>query len=102
MLAAADEDAFDGTDVAIVAAPGEGDVAHSGDHVVGRIEVDPTSFGTEGRDPRVRRIGADHFRLARRRLREEITAHISRGETHRTEATDLQVGEVLAHTAFDP
>ena len=59
VLAAAEDDAFDGADVVVVAAPGQHDVAVVGDLVVGRVKVDPAKAGAEERDPGMRGLGAD-------------------------------------------
>src|SRR4051794_11991328 len=48
---AAQDDALDGADVVVVAAPGEDDVLVEGELVVGRVKVDPAEAGAEKRDP---------------------------------------------------
>lgn len=49
VFAAAKEDTADGADVAVIAAPGGGDVAHGGGAVVCRVEVNPADARTSSR-----------------------------------------------------
>ena len=76
--AAAEDHAAQRADVAVVASPGEGDVAQVGQDVVGRIEIDPAECRAVDREPGVRRVGADQPRLARRRIGEQIAADVAR------------------------
>ena len=57
----ADDDTAEGRDVAVVAAPGHGDVAGRGDLVVGRVEVEPAPPRQVRRAPGVRSVGADQL-----------------------------------------
>ena len=68
VVAAAEQDAAQRADVAVVAAPGERHVALGRQHVVGGIEIDPSEPRTPDREPGVRRVGADQPRLAGRRV----------------------------------
>src|SRR5215510_10017428 len=58
----AQRDAFDGSDVAIVSAPRQGDVTVGNHQVVRWIETEPAATGNEDRNPRVRRLSALDFR----------------------------------------
>jgi len=64
VVAAAQDDALDGADVVVVAAPGQDDVVVVGDLVVGRVKIDPAKAGAKERDPGMRGLGADGARAA--------------------------------------
>src|SRR5690242_14102511 len=99
MVTAADDDALDRGHIAVIAAPGERDVLERGNLVVCRIDVNPAVVRRIGREPGVRRVGPDEPRLAGRRTRYEIAAHITGRQSERTKAADLQMREILANAA---
>src|SRR6188768_1854487 len=80
MRAAADDEAVDRAHVTVVAAPRERDVLDAGDHVVRRVEVDPTRVAGEYGHPRVRRVGAYELLFTFGRTRQQITADVPRGQ----------------------
>ena len=98
VMAAAEEDAFDGTDVVVVAAPGESDVTRRGDLVVGRIDIQPAQSGQKTESQACVASAPISAALARRRIGPQIAADIPCGQTQRTQTGDLQVSEVLAHS----
>ena len=51
MGAAAHNHAFDGSDITVVPAPGQGDMALTDNQVIGGIEIDPAEVGNEDGDP---------------------------------------------------
>src|SRR5579859_5821642 len=93
MGAATEHDSLQRAHVAEVAAPGDRDVPRAGERAVRRVEVEPTETGHVHRGPRVRRVGADETRLARRWFRFEVAGHVARGEAERTQAADGEMGE---------
>src|SRR5262249_18046432 len=99
VLSTADEDALDRTDVAEVAAPAERDVASARGNVIGRIDIKPAVLGQIDRNPGVRDICANHFRLPGRRFTEQVTADVAGGQAERTQTSDLEMGKVLAYAA---
>jgi hypothetical protein len=56
---AAEKDAVDRTDIAVIAAPRYGDVAVGGDAIVGGVEIHPSEDGAPRGAPGVRGVGAD-------------------------------------------
>src|SRR5258708_31307296 len=74
VITAAEHDATQRADVAVVAAPGEREMALGWQDVVGGIEIHPAQRWTPDREPGVRRISPDEPRLSRRRLGQEIPA----------------------------
>ena len=101
MLAAAEQHAAHRAHILEIAAEGDRDMLFLGDHIVGRIEVDPAEFGRPDRDPSVGRIRAGELRLALGGIGEKVPAHIARGEAERPQACDFEVREVLADAALD-
>jgi uncharacterized membrane protein YfcA len=99
VTSAAEKDAFDRTDVAVITAPGHGHVPHLGDYVVRRIEVNPAVSGTKDAQPSVCSVRADKLWLARSRIGQEIAADIPRCQAERSYASDFQMREVLAYAA---
>src|ERR1019366_2261425 len=96
---AAEEDAVDGADVAVIAPPSHGDMAVRGYAIVRGIEIHPSGAGAPCRAPGVRGVGAYQTRAARRRHGSQIAADVTRREAQRSHATDLEMSEVLAHAA---
>ena len=92
----AEHDAPHRSDIGVVAAPGHGDVVVRWDLVVGRVEGQPARAGRVHRAPRVGGVGPDELRLARRRARLQVPAHVPGRQAERAQAADGQVGEVLA------
>ena len=97
-MTAAHDHALEGGDVCEVAAPGHGDVSVIGHEVVGRIKVDPAVIGQVHREPGMGSICANQVIFAGGGLSFKVAADIARGQTHRAEATDGQMGKVLTHT----
>lgn len=81
VLAAADTDAGDWWNVAVVAAPGECQVVGAAECVVGGVAVDP--FAVSGVDgaPGVRCVGAHQARLPGGRNGAEVTADVASGQS---------------------
>ena len=86
MLAAAEQNAADGTHVIVVAAVGDGDVLLARHQPVGRIEVDPACLRRPNRNPRVGSVRAGKPRLPGRRARQDIAADIARRQPQRAQA----------------
>ena len=99
MFAAAENDTSQWADVAVVAAPGEGDVTSSGEHIVRGVNVDPAEAVTVERELGVRGIGACETWPPGGRLGFDVAADITRRQTERAQAGDLNVREVLTDTA---
>ena len=64
---------------------------------VGGVEIHPAEGWAKHRDPGVGRIGADHPRLAGRRMGEDVAADIARRQAQAAQAANHQLGKVLAH-----
>src|ERR1039457_6326366 len=94
---AAQENAVDGTDVAVIASPSHGDMAVRGYAIVRGIEIHPSGAGPPCRAPGVGGVGAYQTRAARRRHGSQIAADVTRREAERSHAPDLEMSEVLAH-----
>ena len=99
MIPAADDHAAQRTDVPVITAPRDGDVAVAGEEIVRRVSVDPAMTGTPHGEPGVRGIRADQPRLARRRQRLEVAADVARRQAERAQAGDGEVREILADAA---
>ena len=97
VLTAAQDHAFEGSDIGEIAAPGYGDVPVIGYEVVGRIKVDPAVIGQVHRKPSVGGITANQVLCVGRGQVLEVAADIARGQSHSAEATDSQMGKVLTH-----
>ena len=97
VLATADDDTAQGTDVAIVATRGKGDMPDPGEDIVGRIDIDPIAIAGEDGEPGMRGISADQPRLAAWRLGFQISADIARGDTDRSTACDREMSKILAY-----
>jgi hypothetical protein len=80
--AAAEEGAFDGSNVGVVAAPGDGDVVGRADDGVGGIDVEPEAFAAVDGDPGVRLVGANQPRFAGRRDRAEVADEGAKGRLY--------------------
>ena len=83
LLGLGEDDALDRRHVAVVAAPGDGDVAVVGPLVVGRVDREPLARSAgqpSTADPGVGGVGADDPLLARRRLGGEVAADVAGGE----------------------
>ena len=98
--AAAEDHAAQWRDIKIIAAECRHDMLAAGHAVVGGVEFHPAFLGAEEGDPGVRRVGAHQLLLARLGQSLDIARDIFRGNSHRPQAADLQVGEVLAHAFF--
>src|SRR5882724_4854569 len=98
MIATAENDASQWADVAVVAAPGQGDVSGSGEHIVRRVNVDPAEAVTVECEPGMRGVGARETWPPGWRLGFDVTAHITRRQTERAEAGDLNLRKVLTYT----
>src|SRR5271167_1009594 len=96
---AAEENAVDGADIAVIASPRHGDMTVRGQAIVRGIEIHPSSPRTPCRTPGVRGVGAYQTRLAWRRHCSQITTDVTRRQAKRSQASDLQMSEVLAHAA---
>ncbi len=81
MLAAAHDDPFNRCNIAIVAPPGQGDVAFTGNQIVGGIQVHPSDVRNVEGKPGMRRVGPHKFGLARRRQRFQVSADVSGRQT---------------------
>src|SRR5690349_8218923 len=68
------------TDISIIPAPGERNVTLERDHVVGRIDVQPTGTGAIGGNPGMRSIRAHQPRMPRRRVGSEVSANVPGGQ----------------------
>src|SRR4029078_7521412 len=99
MVSAADEDALDRADVAVVTPPGDRNMRIAGEAIVGGIEVDPAERSAPARRRRVRGIGTDEASLAGRSCGSQMAARVSCGQSHRTQAARGQMGKVLANSA---
>ena len=99
MPPAAGENAGHGTHVTKVAAVGDDDVFLGRLDIVRWIKIHPASAGTKNPKPCVRRVRTHETRLAFRRMRAQITAHITRRQSKRAQAGDAEVREILADTA---
>ena len=99
MASTAQKHALDRANVAVVAAPGDSDVPHGGDDVVGRVQVDPTLARRENAQPGVRSIGPHEPGLAGAGTGQQVTADIAGGQTQRPQTADLEVGKILADAA---
>src|SRR5580704_13818705 len=88
-----------GTDVAIVAPPGYGYMTIRGYAVVGGVEIHPAGSRTPYGAPCVRCVGADQARSARWRHGSQIATDITRRQSQRSHACDLQMGEILTDAA---
>ena len=97
MASAADQDTLDRSDIAVIAAPGNGDVPVRGHQAIGRIEIDPAGRRHKNADPGVRNIRARQSRLAGRRSGHEIAAHVAGSQSQGTQAANLEMREVLAN-----
>src|ERR1039457_3740333 len=96
---AAQENAVDGADVAVIASPGHGDMTVRGYAIVRGIEIHPSGGGAPRRAPGVRGVGAYQTRAPRRRHGSQIAADVTRRKAERPHAPDLEMSEVLAHAA---
>ena len=99
MGTAAEDDAFYGADIVVVAAARDEDVTVARDLVVGGVDVDPADVTAKYRHPRMGRIGTDEPRATRWRHRGQIAADVLRGQTQRAQTGDFKVGEILADAA---
>src|ERR1700685_24971 len=90
---------MDGADVAIIAPPCDRDVTVGGNAIVCGVEIDPSGSRTPRRAPCMRGIGAYQTRLACRRQGPQITADIAGGESQGSQASNLQMSEVLTNAS---
>src|ERR1700681_1555950 len=98
MIATAENHASERANVAIVAAPREGDVARGGKQIVRRIDIDPAEAVTVKSDPGVRGIGARETWPPGWRLGFDVAAHITGRQAERAQASDLNLREILTYT----
>jgi hypothetical protein len=94
LAAAAESDAFNGSNIAIIAAPAESNMAVGRDHVIGRVKGEPAGTGNKGGDPGVGGFGTLVIGSAA-----EISANVPGGEAKAAEGTDHDMGEVLTDAA---
>src|SRR5258707_9600333 len=98
MMTAAENDPMERANVAVIATPREGDVAGGGEQIVRRIDIDPAEAVTVESDPGVRGIGARETWPPGRRLGFDVAAHIPGRQAERSQASDLNLREILTHT----
>ena len=96
---ATDKDAANGGNVGVIASPGQRDVLFRRQQIVRGIEVDPAELAAVDRNPGVRGIGSHQPRLARGWDRPQVAADIARRQSERAQASDGDVGQILADTA---
>ena len=94
--AAAEDDAFEGGDVAVVASPGGDKVAETGADVVGGVVVNPSGAGNVDGVPGVGGVGSKEFCFSGRGNGFEIAADIPGGKSASAEFGDGGVGKILA------
>ncbi len=99
MPAAPKNDSFYGTDIVVVSAPRQGDVFIRGQLIVGRIDIGPANARTIEGQPGMRGVGANQAFLAVRWIGEQVAADVAHGQAKSTQATNLQVSEILANAA---
>ena len=108
VLGTAMNHAAQGRHVAIVAANGQRDVVFArrtpAALVVGGVKVAPARIrgkvgevGNVGRHPGVGRVAAHQPGHARRRLGEQVAAHVAGGQAQGAQTGNHDVGKVLAH-----
>src|SRR4029077_12280668 len=98
MLAAAENDASEWANVAVVTAPREGNMTRGGKQIVRRVHVDPAEAVTVESQPGVGGISTGETRATGWRLGFDVAAHITRRQTERAQAGDLKVRKVLTYT----
>jgi hypothetical protein len=92
-----DGDSTEGTDIAKVAAPSEGDVAVRGEDVIRGVRIHPTDgFTAIHGDPGVGGICTDEFDLTWRWHGLKIAADVARRESEAADTRYHDLGEVLA------
>src|SRR5258708_19221972 len=89
VIAAAEDDAAERADIAVITPPGERYMAMGRQDVVGRIQIYPAQPWTPDREPSMRGIGTHEQRLSGRRLGQEVAADVACGEPERSQAADL-------------
>ncbi len=93
-------DAADGSDIAIVAAVGDADVAQSDGISERGIKADPSCVRSENFGPCVRGLAADDFFLLGvgfgGAARDEIAGNVARGKSAHADDAEEQVREILA------
>src|SRR5689334_24829714 len=67
--------------------------------IIRRVHVDPTKAMGIERNPGVRGVRTGKPGAAGRRIGFEIAADVAGGQSERTEAADLQMGEILTDAA---
>src|SRR5580704_231847 len=98
MTAAAHDHAAQRGYVAEVPSPRDDDVVGAHAYIVGRVEIDPAEGWTKHGHPGVRSVRADVGGVRTgRRQRAQVTADISGCQPPRPEASDHDVGEILAY-----
>ena len=101
MVVATQDDAPDRRDIAIVAAPGGGDMPVADDHGIGGIEIDPAERRRPYREPGMAGVRPDQPRHARRRMGEQIARHIARRQSDAAHRGDADMGKVLTDASTD-
>jgi hypothetical protein len=96
MLPSPQNDTTNGTAVVVVPTPGKRWMPVRGHLVIGRITIEPAKAGAIDREPGVGGVGADQTGLPLGRGRRQVTAVVASCQSQRAQATDLQMGEVLA------
>ena len=84
--------------VAIVASPRQRHVAIGWNHIIRRIDIQPSTPRTISRHPRMRCIGAHQPRLARRLVGPQISTHIARRQINGAQTRNLHMRKILAHS----
>ena len=90
LAGAAERDAFNRSDVAIIATPGQRDVSVGNHHIVGRVETEPAATRNENGNPGVGRLGALDLRTGA-----YVTADITRRQPQGTQSAYHDVRKIL-------
>src|SRR5678815_3258353 len=77
VVAPTQDDAAHGTNVSVIPAPGEGNVTLERNHIVSRIDVQPTGAGAIGGHPGMRSIRADQPGASGGRKGSQVSAHVA-------------------------
>lgn len=86
VLAAANKNALNWADIAVIAAPGQRDVRVGGDQIVGGVDVQPIAVGTVDRQPGMRGIGPAEPLATWRRSGQQIATDIACSQPGRKNA----------------
>src|SRR5258706_15888104 len=97
MFARAENNSTNRANIIVIPAMRHGDMAHAWNDIIGGVDIDPAEAMAIKRNPGVGCVSAGKSFLAGRRIGFQITAHVAGRQTERPEATNLDVGEVLAN-----